>query len=76
MLMRFKNRTNTVQQINLISGGGIKVLPRTPQGGYVDLDISTMYKEEFERAQKFFEITPVVMEKKVENYNFPRKKRY
>ena len=59
-------------------------MPRTPQGGFVDIDITTMYKDELARVQKFFEITPVVVEKKeppkppenkVEKYDFPRNKR-
>ena len=81
MLYRFKNKTNSIQQIDPISGAGIKVMPRSPQGGYVDIDISNLYKEELQRVQKFFEITPVEPkpvkpEPKVEKkYDFPRNKR-
>lgn len=78
MLMRFKNKTNSIQQIDTIKGDGIKVLPRSPNGGFVDIDISNLYKEEFARAQKFFEITPVPAKKqendiKWQENNFSRK---
>ena len=59
MLMRFKNKTNIPQQINFIDGSGIKIPAKSPQGGYADIDITNLYKEELNRAQKLFEITPV-----------------
>ena len=65
MIMRFKNKTNIIQQINPIKGDGIKVMPKSPQGGYADIDITTLYKQELARAQKIFDITPVpVIEEK------------
>ncbi|MCP4648813.1 MAG: hypothetical protein GY853_01855 [PVC group bacterium] len=57
MKYRFKNKTDCIQQLSLISGGSVVVLPRSRTGGFVDLDISTMYKDEFERARNFFEVT-------------------
>ena len=68
MIMRFKNKTDQIQQINFIDGSGLKVGPRTPQGGFADINITTLYKEELERAKRFFTITPVP-----ENKNFSDK---
>ena len=64
MLYRFKNNTEYIQQINLIDGNSVNVEKRSSVGGYADLDVTMLYKEELERVKKFFTINPVASLKK------------
>lgn len=52
MIIKFKNKTSQKQEIFLINGGAFVV----PSGQEVSIDEDKIYKEELERANKFFEI--------------------
>ena len=55
MIYKFKNKTSSLQQIMFIDGSSIKV----SQKEEIEIDEDTMYKEEFERCKRFFDIQEV-----------------
>lgn len=63
--MRLKNKTNSVQEIHLLSGASIKVL----KDGVIDVKETDVRIHELKRIKNFFEKIQVKEEKKVKVKN-------
>ena len=59
MELKFKNKTESIQQIMLVDGSGINIIP----GGEVLIDIGRLFADEIKRLQPFFSCEEIVPEK-------------